>query len=224
MMTLHAFADRHDAAAAAGEQLYTALHRKLAISDSASLVVSGGTTPAPIYAALAERPLDWDRVTILLSDERWVSPDDSASNEAMLRKTLLVSHAESATLLPMYDETLTPEERCDRLSTEISRLSLPFASCLLGMGADGHFASLFPDSSNLAEGLHGHSTAIAVHTAASEHLRLSLTLATLLNSSEIVLVIFGDDKRRVFDSDDPALPITQLKLQTRAPLTVYWAT
>ena len=93
-------------------------------------------------------------------------------------------------------------ERCAELDKEFERLPLPFTSVLLGMGADGHFASLFPDAEDLDKGLIAdwQQLIMPVHTAASPHPRISLTLAALSRSDEIVLLIFGEAKREVFEA------------------------
>lgn len=222
MFTVESFSNRDSALLAASNTLFNALQRQLETKVEVAMVVSGGTTPAPIYANLAGRCLQWNRVTAVLSDERWVDAYNPASNEGMLRDTLLVKCAKQARVLSVYDDALTIEEGCASVSRQIEQLPLPFAASLLGMGADGHFASLFPDSLNLQDGLTGSSICIPVSTSASDHPRVSLTLNTLKKSDEILLVIFGNDKRRVFESDDPALPITYLKQQA-TPVTVYWA-
>jgi 6-phosphogluconolactonase len=107
-------------------------------------------------------------------------------------------------------------------------LPMPFACALLGMGADGHFASLFPDATNLAAGLDvdGAAWCIPVVTAASEYARISLTLAAILRSKLIVLLFFGDEKREVYArarAKSPGFPVTSLLAQDRTPVRVFWA-
>ena len=107
-------------------------------------------------------------------------------------------------------------------------MPLPFACSLLGMGADGHFASLFPDAENLGEGLDLESSrmCLPVQTEASPYPRVSLTLSALSRSDEIVLLFFGEEKRRVFEkakSGNARYPVTRLLRQKRAPVYTYWA-
>ena len=96
------------------------------------------------------------------------------------------------------------------------------------MGEDGHFASLFPDAENLEEGLDVDSSelSIPVNTAASPHPRVSLTLSALSRSDEILLLMFGDRKREVYEAAKQTAngyPVFHLLRQKRAPVYVYWA-
>lgn len=224
----HFFESRDAASTAAAERLADALQRRLDVQAEASLVVSGGTTPARCLDALSGVPLDWQRVHILLSDERWVPGDDPDSNEAMIRKTLLKNRAAHAKLLPIYDADTDAAMRCLSLEKEIRAMPFPFASALIGMGEDGHFASLFPDFEDLSIGLDVEypGLCLPVSTTASPHPRLSLTLSALSRSDEVVLLFFGDAKRDVYEKAKLAsngFPVSHLLLQKRAPVHVYWA-
>ncbi len=161
------------------------------------------------------------------SDERWVPPSDPDSNERLVRQQLLKADAAEARLVPLYDAGQSIEERVDTLNEDGVRL-LPFACALVGMGTDGHFASLFSDADDLERGLDVDSRTfcMAVATAASPHPRLSLTLAALSRSDEVVILIFGDEKRTVLDkalASADALPVSAMIWQKRAPVRVYWA-
>ena len=223
----HFFDSREAASIAAADRLADALQSRLDVQAEASLVVSGGTTPARCLEALSSVPLEWQRIHVLLSDERWVPGDDPDSNEAMIRKTLLQNRAAHAKMLPVYDDT-DAATRCQSLETEIRAIPFPFASALIGMGEDGHFASLFPDFEDLKKGLDVDypGLCLPVSTAASPHPRLTLTLAALSRSDEVVLLFFGDAKREVYEQAKLAssgLPVSRLLLQKRAPVHVYWA-
>ena len=222
------FDTREQASKAAAERIASVLSRRLDQQKAASLVVSGGTTPVDCFAALSETDLDWRRVGVLPSDDRWVPADHADSNEKLIRETLLVGKASEAELLAFYADDVTVEEQAALLDENIRFVPFPFACCLLGMGADGHFASLFPDADNLDEGLDLESTTLClpVRTAASPHARISLTLAALSRSDEIILLIFGDEKRAVYDrarDGDEQFPVTRLLRQKRAPVHLYWA-
>jgi 6-phosphogluconolactonase len=228
LITEQCFDSRDAASIAAAEHIEAALSRQLEQHASAALVVGGGTSPVRCFAELADSDLAWPKVQVLLSDERWVSPQDDSSNEKMVRQKLLQNRAVDAQLLPMYDEATSIEERCLTLATAIAGLPNPFACAFLGMGADGHFASLFPDASNLHEGLDvdGESLCLPISTAASPHMRVSLTMAALLKSDNILLLIFGAEKRAVFErakQDPNAYPVSQLLSQRRVPVHVFWA-
>lgn len=222
------FDNREEASLAAAEHIVAALHRRLDGNGKASLVVSGGTSPVRCFVELSNSEIDWSRVHIVLSDERWVAPDHEDSNEKLVRETLLTRQAGAAALLPVYKANTTIEARCRELNDEFVRLPFPFASALLGMGEDGHFASLFPDADNLGQGLEVDSPEfyIPVQTAASPHSRASLTLAALSRSDDILLLIFGNAKREIYEAAKVAAdeyPVSRLLKQKRAPVHVYWA-
>jgi 6-phosphogluconolactonase len=222
------FESREEASLAAAARIRDALSHRLEHQSEASLVVSGGSTPARCFAALADAELDWANVHVLLSDERWVPPGDDASNEGFVRRTLLQHNAASARLLPVYSADSDPARRRDELDAEIRTLPFPFACSLLGMGEDGHFASLFPGADTLDEGLDPDSPdlCVVVNTAASSHVRLSLSLSAMARSDEIVLLMFGAAKRAVYERAKTlknSLPVAHLLKQKRAPVHVYWA-
>ena len=222
------FATREAASLAAVDRAVAALERRLDGQGEASIVVSGGSTPVDFLCDLSTRALDWSNVHVLPSDERWVAPDHDDSNENMIRRVLLNGPAADAVLHGLYHADMSVDERCEDVGKEFKTLPFPFAFSLLGMGADGHFASLFPDADNLAAGLDPENTSlcIAVRTVASPHARISLTLSALARSDEIVLLIFGDDKRRTLEAatgDGKSLPVSRLLRQKRAPVSVFWA-
>jgi 6-phosphogluconolactonase len=224
----HIFETREEAAMAAAQRIGEARLRRLDGQGEASLVVSGGTSPAGVFAELAKTTLPWSDVHVILSDERWVPPEHEDSNEKLVRETLLVGEAQDASLLPVYRPDVTIQERCSEISEELLQAPFPFACALLGMGEDGHFASLFPDAENLQEGLDVDSRqlCVPVQTAASPYPRVSLTLSALSRSDEIVLLIFGDAKRDVYETAKTSTngnPVSHLLRQKRAPVHVYWA-
>ena len=222
------FETREAASTAAAMRIVDALRRRLDAQSSASLVVSGGTTPVQCFANLSTTDLDWHRVGILASDDRWVPANHEDSNEKLIREKLLVENAAAADFMPYYASDLSIEERCEELNRDIRFAPFPFACSLLGMGTDGHFASLFPDADNLAAGLDLESGefCLPVKTAASPYSRVSLTLAALSRSDEIVLLFFGKEKWDVYEaakSSKDQYPVSRLLLQKRAPVHTYWA-
>ena len=222
------FDTREEASVGAAGRIAEALRRRLDAGLDTSLVVSGGTTPARCFTELAGTSLDWSSVTVLASDDRWVPADHDDSNEKLVRETLLVDKAAKAEFFGYYADGKTIEHRCRELDAEVRFMPFPFACSLLGMGADGHFASLFPDADNLDEGLdlESHALCVPVQTAASPHARVSLTLAALSRSDEIVLLFFGDDKRAVYEQckdNGDQYPVSRLLRQRRAPVHIFWA-
>lgn len=222
------FDTREAASFAAAERIAERLSGRLDDAREASLVVSGGSTPAQCFAALSKMALSWENVHVLLSDERWVPPDHPSSNERLVREQLLKNLAAEARFLGCFRSDMNISERCSTLNKDILSLPFPFACTLLGMGDDGHFASLFPDAHNLAEGLETDSglLCLPIATAASEHPRISLTLAALSRSDEVILLLFGDRKREVLAAamkPGSELPVARLIKQKCTPVSVYWA-
>jgi 6-phosphogluconolactonase len=219
---------RQEAAQLAAARIADSLERDLGNGNEAAIVVSGGSTPAECFDILAHTALPWDRVHVVPSDERWVPPDHAASNEKMIRQTLLVDRAAAATFHGLHAEGESAAGRCAELAGELDALPQPFSSALLGMGEDGHFASLFPDAAGLEQGLDVSSgvRCLAVKTIASPHERISLTLATLVRSREIILLAYGYAKREVLENAQlaqSAYPVSRLLQQQQAPVRVIWA-
>ena len=222
------FASREEASLAAAQFVAAAAVQRLESDGEAALVVTGGTSPVQCYAELSQMEMNWSNVCLFLSDERWVPPDSADSNEKLLRDTLLIGKARDASLFPIYQEGVDISQRCESLDRAISSLKAPFACSLLGMGEDGHFASLFPDAVGLdvALSVNGPDCCMPVITAASEHERLSLTVSALTRSDSIALLFFGAAKRNVYEkaqANTQDYPVTKLLHQERAPVHVFWA-
>ena len=212
-------------AAAIAAQLAAALTRR----PLASLVVSGGRTPDLMFGHLAQHALEWSRVQITLADERWVATDDGASNERLVRAALLREKAAKAQWVGMKNAAATPAAGAQRTWLAINAMAQPFDVVVLGMGDDGHTASLFPGSAELAAGLDDRAAAgcIAVHPPAAPHDRLSLNVAALLRSRRIFIQICGAQKWRVYTqalADGPIddMPIRSVLRQQQVPVDVYW--
>lgn len=226
-MAIHEFDDREDACEAVTLHIIQALSAAIQAHGCASLVASGGSSPAPVYRAFGQSDLAWDKVRILPSDERMVAHDDCLSNFGMLRRELNGGRAASAELLSLVTEDgqSLDESARHRLEQLFSR---GFDFTLLGMGSDGHIASLFPDAADLDQALTGNHICYSLHPAHREEARVSLSANWLLKSKQIGLLIFGDDKRAVFDAalngdDLHELPVRLLTVKAENPVTVFWA-
>lgn len=206
---------------AVGDPLAAALDA----GGDAVLAVSGGRSPVPLFHALRDADLDWSRVLITLVDERCVAPGHADSNERLVREHLLAGRAVAARFAGLVRD---PADIAGSVAAA-NAAARPITVALLGMGEDGHTASLFPGAPELAAGLDPANPAhyLAVTPPAAPHTRISLTLAALLQSRRLVLAIAGPIKRRVFDAAgaalSPDLPVSALVHQTRVPLDVYWA-
>lgn len=224
----HLFDTRAAASSAAAQHLADSLAAQLANNETASLIVTGGSSPLRCYAELAAFELEWERVRLLLSDERWVESSHADSNEKMLRENLLLKHAAAAHLLPIYERHTTMTERCRQLNEVAPTLPTPIAAAVLGMGDDGHIASLFPDADNLAQGLDPETAEwyLPIVTEASPHPRISMTLAALKQCNSLLLLFFGQAKRDVYEQSKmqaQSYPVAALLTQQHAPVHVYWA-
>ncbi len=194
-----------------------------------SIALAGGTSPGPLYQDLSHQPLDWDKVTVTLTDERWVSPEDPSSNEYLIRNRLLHRRAEAATFIPFKTNHATPNAGA---ATTERRLKphLPLDICLLGMGTDGHIASLIPGATGYDDAAdpNGKKMIAGLHAegAAGSTERMSLTLAAILKARLIVLLIMGAEKQRVFDearNQEGDSPVRYLLAQNRHPVHTFWA-
>ena len=200
------FKDRNSASLRAALLIEESLRNQLAQRERAALVVSGGSTPLSCLQMLSLTDLPWTRIDVTLTDERDVPPDHVDSNEKMIRENLLLAN--------------TTPARYIGLNADATRSLQPFACTLVGMGEDGHFASLFPDSPQLVEGLTSEKEIVSVTTPSSPYSRVSMTLNTIANSDAIILLIFGDIKRRIVE-DPQGFPVYDL-LQKNS-INVFWA-
>lgn len=192
----------------------------------ASLALAGGSTPSDIYRALSGRALDWSRVAVTLTDERWVDPDSPDSNARLVRASLLQGPAQAARLIPLRGPAAVNLEDAARDASALVDALRPLDAVLLGMGADGHIASLFPLNSALQRGLDPAGTAAVIAAPAGAPApvqpRLSLTLPVLAEAGSLLLTIRGEEKLQVLNSAEAeALPI--VALLRAAPVHVYWA-
>jgi len=191
--------------------------------ERAVLVVPGGSTPGPVFDLLGGLELDWSRVDILPSDERWVPPEDPRSNARLIRGRLMTDGAAAARLVPLWVPADTPEAGLAAVTDAVAPL-LPVDVAVLGMGADGHVASLFPGGDNLAAALSPDAPPVLPMIApGAPEPRMTLTLPVLRDAFALYLLVTGADKRAVIEGArgaDPAdLPVAAVLDQA----TVHWA-
>lgn len=176
-----------------------ALRTALAHEERALLVVPGGTSPGPVFDDLCAADLDWGRVDVLLSDERWVPEDSPRSNTALLKSRLLVNRAQKARYLPLYAPATEPEEALEALAQPIGA-ELPVDVLLLGMGADRHTASLFPGGDTLDRALAADAPVLVpVRAPGAAEPRVTLSARVLDGAMSKHVLIFGAEKRRALD-------------------------
>lgn len=233
----HACADQEAWVDAAVQYASGALRSALEQCTVPWLLLSGGTTPAPVYSALAAHKLDWARIVVSLVDDRDVAEDDDGSNERLVRETLLRGPAAAARFQPLH-------VACQSLgdAVRVSNAAWPYVDALhkdasvsiavLGMGDDGHTASLFPGAVNLAAAFASTEPYAAIDAtgcavAGIWPQRISLTPAGLAQAQQRMLLIRGDEKRATFEraltaGDARDLPIRVAIDMAGAPLQVYW--
>lgn len=227
----HEYKTREALAEALAGGVAAVLAGAIATRGSATLAVSGGSTPKLFFEHLGQAEIDWSNVEITLIDERWVPETSDRSNHALVRRHLMNGPASEAHLLPFYTGHETPEEALDDLKHRYCRLSRPFDAVVLGMGTDGHTASFFPGADNLDTVLHpeGHDEVAAVRAPGAGEPRITLTLPMLVDARLLALHIEGGEKRSVFrkavDGDDVAeMPVRAvLRAERGEPLNVFWA-
>ncbi len=195
-MTLNEYPDREMLAINLANVLAGKLTATLMHEDRATLVVPGGTTPGPIFDALCDADLDWSRVDVMLSDERWVPQDDPRSNAGLVRARLLTGRAVAATFHPFFAGGEDPEDTLSKVEAQIEPL-LPISVALLGMGADMHTASLFPRGDNLRLALDpGAPILVSMRAAGLDCTRVSLSARVLRDAMTLHLVITGRGQAR----------------------------
>lgn len=223
--TLDAWAD------AAADRLARALAEALTADGCALFAGSGGSTPSPIYARLAQADLDWARVTATLVDERYVPEASPDSNAALLKRSLLIGPAAAARFIPLYSPAVTVDRAAALASQALTAEGRALDAVLLGMGEDGHICSMFPGSPTLTT-LLTPSLKPAVYGvpagrdgAAPPQERLSLNLPWLAGARCVVLALTGAKKRAVFEREaagDPAVSPIAALIAAKAPLEVFW--
>ncbi|MEP2028986.1 MAG: 6-phosphogluconolactonase [Paracoccaceae bacterium] len=222
-MTFKEYPDRDMLAIDVANALAGELETCLFSHETASLAVSGGTTPGPIFDALCAADLDWSRVRVLLTDERWVPQDHERSNTRLLRERLFVNRAAKAVYLPLYVPADEPEEVLPELEAKIAP-ELPISLALFGMGADMHTASLFPGGSLLEAALDPNAPILMpMRIDGQPETRITLTAPVLDGALSKHLVIYGAAKRDVFEKA-AGMPPEQAPINAvLSGMTVHWA-
>ena len=195
-MSDHQFNSPAELDQALADTLITALSAAVAERGSASLVVSGGSTPKGLFAALSTADLPWSKITVLLADERWVPNDHADSNERMVKEVLLQGAAANAgfiSLTPAYPDT---EANLAEVRAALAAIDT-FDIVILGMGGDMHTASLFPCCNEVNDGLTTSDAVLMTHPTSAPHARVTLSRQRLSNTRRGLVHIVGDDKWQV---------------------------
>lgn len=245
MITKYFFKSREELYEAVANRCAQQVTRGIEKQGRASLIVPGGSTPAPVFEKLSAMSLNWHNVKVAPSDDRWVSNEHNQSNEKLIRETLLIDKAEKAEFVSLKTNYPSPQEGRQQAEENFNQIEKPIDLVLLGMGGDGHFASLFPGIQNFDEAteLGGRDKCVAIDAtgcpvAGSLTDRISLTLAAILDSHVVALLITGKEKLDVVEkamkeatseaestSNErvDSYPITKLFKQSKTPVEIYWA-
>lgn len=233
-LAVEAFADREALSAALADLTASDLRAALSARGRAALAVSGGSTPGPAYRRLSAMDLAWRDVQVALVDERWVAPNADASNEKLIRTTLLTNAAKDARFIGMKTDHATPFDAVEAVDA-VYRAVDEFDVAILGMGPDGHTASWFPHAEGLDHALAPQDGARVGAITAQEsavtgaHVdRMTLTAPPILAARRVVIALTGAQKRAVLDeamNDGPAadMPVRQVLRDGSVNLTIYWA-
>jgi len=224
------FSDVDTVSRALAGQVAANLKAAIAARGLASLVVSGGRTPIRLFELLRTESVDWSCVHVALADERWVNPTDPASNEKLVRDFLLQGPAAAAKFIGLKNAQMTPDMGAVSAWETFARVPRPFDAVVLGMGDDGHTASLFPGSPNLPRALNEAAVAgcVGMWAPTPPQPRLSLNVSALLDARRVVVLISGDVKWRTYVAAAAPgavqeMPVRAVLRQTRTPVEVMWS-
>ncbi|OWU83626.1 6-phosphogluconolactonase [Oceanicola sp. 22II-s10i] len=222
-MNFEEYPDRDMLALDLADRLASELGTALRNEDRVTFAVPGGTTPGPIFDALSAVRLDWDRVDVVLTDERWVADTSDRSNTRLLKERLLTGRSAAATLLPLRLDAGEPESAIERLCDGL-KPHLPIDVLVLGMGTDMHTASLFPGAEGLSAALAADAPeVVAIRAPGAPEARVTLSARVLNGALSKHLVIFGAEKREALLRAQDRYPEDAPVSAVLDGMTVHWA-
>lgn len=222
------FGSAAELAEALSQVVARALERAIEQRGTAFIAVSGGTTPGLFFRTLSSKNLDWEKVVVVLVDERFVERGSPRANAGLVKANLLQNRANAARFVDLYQPLRTVEDAATASAEVLRKLPWPLDVAVLGMGTDGHTASFFPDAPNLSALLDPASTemVLPVHALGAGEPRLTLPLARLADAGLPVLHIEGAEKRRVLEeavAKGRDLPVCSMLDRSRTQVQVFWA-
>ena len=227
---LHTFRSQDALIEVLSRSIINKLQEAIDRRGKASLLVSGGNTPKPLFKKLSQAALDWDKVTVGLCDERWIPVSDMNSNENLVKTYLLQGQASKAKFVGMYHEALEVHMAEQWCTQQMKEALFPFDVVVLGMGNDAHTASLFPDNGKLEQAfdLDNEALCIAIEPTTAPYRRMSLTLSAILSARHIYLHFEGEEKIAVYGDaitgeDRYKMPIRSVLNQDMKDVEVYYA-
>lgn len=205
-MRFVSYADRARHAYGVAAAISLELKKAIEADGHATLCVAGGTTPAPAFDILSGALIDWSKVTVIPTDERWVDETDPRSNAALVKQHLLVGAAAKADYVSFFAAGKTPAAGIDSITKDLAP-HLPITVLLAGMGLDMHTASLFPDAEGIKAAMADDAPPLMVMQPPSQpEARITLTAPVLAAAKHIHIMITGADKRAVVEGMGAPLP------------------
>ncbi len=230
MHKLNDFISKEALDQALAEKVSQILQAAITLKGRASIAVSGGSTPKGFFAVLSNKDIDWKKVTITLADERWVDINDDASNTRLVHENLLQNKAASAKFFHLKQGENLCEETLADLNLAANSSLLPLDVLILGMGEDGHTASLFPCSEQIKQGLdiNNEKALMKVEPKTAPHHRITFSFAALKQSKNTFLHVCGANKKQVLDkalsaNDVFEMPIRAFLQDTDIDTQIFWA-
>ena len=230
MQQVNDFNTRQELDQALATKVASELSHAIATKGKASIAVSGGSTPKGFFKALSQIDLAWDKVTVTLADERWVDFESDASNTRLVHENLLQNNAKAAKFFHIKQGELLSEDTLNELNVTAKDNILPLDVLILGMGEDGHTASLFPCSDQIQQGLAIDNTdalmKVVPQTAPND--RITFTFSHLIQSKNVILHVCGEGKKTVLDkanagTDFFEMPIRAFLQNKNIETQIYWA-
>lgn len=217
-----AYDDLQQQSEALAEKIIIILSQAIINKGSASIAVSGGSTPKVLFNILSNSALDWEKVTVSLVDDRWLAPNHPDSNQHLVEQQLLQNKAINASFVGLYQANKGLADTIDFLNKQ--QQESPFDVLLLGMGNDGHTASLFPCSTQLKHGLTTHDTYLMTQPKSAAYERISLSANAIQKAQHLFLQLKGNDKQQTLNkaltsTDEIQMPVRRFLDNN---ITVLW--
>ncbi len=222
--------NRSDLESKLATEIATTLKQDIEQRGRATLLVSGGSTPVNLFKLLSETELDWTKVTVSLVDERFVPNGHPDQNGGLVKKHLLTNKAAKATFIPLVIDAANAEQNLQCVRDAFSSEPFPVSAVILGMGTDGHTASLFPDAAELEQGMNinGEEKLIITNPQSAPHQRITFTRPAIMDANRLFLHCYGQEKQLILKKaeekrDYHTYPIAAFLGNTSKKLEVFWA-
>jgi len=194
--SVKSYPTRTEALGAVTKTLQSALQSALQEQDRIVFGVCGGRSAEALFPLLAASLLPWASIDVVLVDERWVSTQSPESNEKLVRDSLLQGHASTTALVGLKTHHDRAVDALQAVEQRLDQVGLPIDVLLISMGDDGHIASLFPGG---VENVEENRKVVATTSPFAPQERISLSPWVLRNAQRIILPVFGEGKRTLFD-------------------------